>query len=233
MTFPGVLRSGVLSETGALEALDRLPASRLLLVSDTHGHYASFEAIILEFGPSCDALLFSGDGMWDLIQYLENAALSVVLRKALPGVLCFVAGNGDGDQFRLAQSASRVSIQESQGESVLIAPHRFILGASGHRILLVHGHRYSVDVSLDILSANARAVGADIGVFGHTHVAYTGKSEGVLMVNPGSPSRPRGGTLPGFALLELSSAPSSAVVRPYTFENEGSRRFQAAPVFQA
>ena len=50
-----------------MQALSQADSSRILVVSDTHGHYPVFEAIVKEYGPLCDTLLFAGDGMWDLV----------------------------------------------------------------------------------------------------------------------------------------------------------------------
>jgi putative phosphoesterase len=42
----------------------------------------------------------------------------------------------------------------------------------------------------------------DIVLFGHTHQRYRARIDGVLFLNPGSPSRPRMQEPPGVALLE-------------------------------
>ncbi len=42
------------------------------------------------------------------------------------------------------------------------------------------------------LTERAKAVGANIVVFGHTHTAVVLMSDGILFVNPGSLAAPRG-----------------------------------------
>ncbi len=77
-----------------------------------------------------------------------------------------------------------------------------LLNISGYEIWLIHGHRY-LAYGKNALIEEAREVGADIVVYGHTHVpeaAWYGK---ILAINPGSPSRPRGGSKAGFAVLTL------------------------------
>ena len=37
-----------------------------------------------------------------------------------------------------------------------------------------------------------REVGADVGLFGHTHQELIIRENGILLMNPGSPSLPRG-----------------------------------------
>ena len=56
----------------------------------------------------------------------------------------------------------------------------------GHRILAVHGHMQDVKYGYDKLSYCAEDRGADIALFGHTHVPYVGWAGGVLLVNPGA-----------------------------------------------
>lgn len=57
--------------------------------------------------------------------------------------------------------------------------------AGNHRVFMTHGHRYGVKYGLDTLAAAARAQGADIALYGHTHRADIRYVEGVLCINPG------------------------------------------------
>ena len=61
----------------------------------------------------------------------------------------------------------------------------------GHRIFLAHGHRYGVHGGTWRIVEAAKELGADIAVYGHTHVPDYGKEEGVLVINPGSIAKPR------------------------------------------
>ena len=56
----------------------------------------------------------------------------------------------------------------------------------GKSILLSHGHRWGVKRGYAAAIANARVVGADILLFGHTHVPECEQLEdGLWMMNPG------------------------------------------------
>ena len=56
----------------------------------------------------------------------------------------------------------------------------------GKSILLSHGHRWGVKSGYDTAIADARAVDADILLFGHTHVPLCQQLEdGLWMMNPG------------------------------------------------
>lgn len=211
------LESGLLGSPDAVNALSDSESSRVLCVSDSHGHYGVFEAIVREYGPDCDALLFAGDGMWDLVEYVENAHDSERLRGALPPVVGFVAGNGDGDQYRVRLGTSGDPEHPSEAPGcTLIVPSRQIVHASGYSILLTHGHRYSVDVSLEMLVDSAHAMNCDIAVFGHTHIRFAENFTHILALNPGSPARPRGKTEPGFAVIELDATSTEPKTTFYT-----------------
>ena len=79
------------------------------------------------------------------------------------------------------------------------------LEIEGYKIWLTHGHRYiERNVQAD-LGYWAKQLGQDIVVFGHTHVPMAEYYAETLLVNPGSPSRPRGGSEPCFAVLTLQA----------------------------
>ncbi|WP_054750870.1 YfcE family phosphodiesterase [Lacticaseibacillus thailandensis] len=63
---------------------------------------------------------------------------------------------------------------------------------AGHTIFMAHGHKYAVGWRRDELVAAGQAVGADVILYGHTHVALAEVHQGILVVNPGSISQPRG-----------------------------------------
>ena len=44
---------------------------------------------------------------------------------------------------------------------------------------------------LDKLIAAAKNIDADIALYGHSHQGYTGYEDGLYIMNPGSPVRPR------------------------------------------
>ena len=78
---------------------------------------------------------------------------------------------------------------------------QYVVNWHGKRILLLHGHTV---FGRQHLFYAARQENCDAVLFGHSHVASIETYEGVLMVNPGSLSRPRGGKGPSMALLTLT-----------------------------
>lgn len=67
-----------------------------------------------------------------------------------------------------------------------------LMEIAGHRVLLIHGHRQHVKSGLDELYALAQYNEADVCIFGHTHCHEIEWRGNTVMLNPGSPSQPRG-----------------------------------------
>ncbi len=70
-------------------------------------------------------------------------------------------------------------------------PGEFTLRLGKHLAFLTHGHGYSVYNGTERLLKRAKALGADIAMFGHTHCPMMELREGVMLMNPGSISSPR------------------------------------------
>lgn len=56
----------------------------------------------------------------------------------------------------------------------------------GKRFYFTHGHLHDVKYTLYRLDMAAREAGADIALFGHTHVPYEEYADGMYLFNPGS-----------------------------------------------
>lgn len=81
-----------------------------------------------------------------------------------------------------------------------------LIEAEGHRIFVVHGHNYEVNGGPWNLTDYAYRQGADIAVYGHTHVPAVSYDEDfkVWAVNPGSLTSPRQyGGKPSYLIMEL------------------------------
>lgn len=144
----------------------------ILVLSDSHGDIESLKTAIRGFGDKADLIIHAGDGAQDL----ARLQFSGVGLKPWEGV----RGNSDPD-FSL--------------------PLRKTIEYRGKRILVCHGHLHSIGSSLDGLVRAARAEKADAVVYGHSHRPFWEEIEGVLVLNPGSLSRPRGRERGSFATL--------------------------------
>ncbi len=72
----------------------------------------------------------------------------------------------------------------------------------GKKIYLTHGHKYLAKGS-GALIARAQELAADVLIYGHTHMPKLSEENGLLVINPGSPSYPRGGSHKSFVLMKL------------------------------
>lgn len=94
----------------------------------------------------------------------------------------------------------------------VLTPYERTLTEFGPTLLLTHGHRVHVKRDLSALEARARVCGAEIVVFGHTHVPLLEVRNRRLFVNPGSLSTPRGRRERTFAVLEIANQENEFVV---------------------
>lgn len=94
------------------------------------------------------------------------------------------------------------------------ATYEKVIDAEGHKIFLTHGHSYNVNHTLEYIIGAAESHGADIAVYGHTHrVEY--KQGPLLILNPGSATRPRDDNRGSFMVMELfkNIEPKITVIR--------------------
>lgn len=115
----------------------------ILVFSDSHGHGERIEEVLRRPGVSPSAVFFLGDGLRDLA-WID-----------LRGVPLYrVSGNCD------LFSADGVKDE-------------LFVELGGVKIFASHGHRYSVKSGHEAFVARAAALGADVALFGHTHIPMT------------------------------------------------------------
>lgn len=110
----------------------------------------------------------------------------------------------DAEYLDMAYDAKVVNVAGNCDWGNRSVPEEEIVEAEGHRIFLTHGHIYGVKGSPYGMVQAAEENGADIAVFGHSHVAFKEKIDGVLLINPGSLAYPRDGGGQSFMVLELT-----------------------------
>ena len=81
-----------------------------------------------------------------------------------------------------------------------------IITIEGRRIFLTHGHKYNVNYGEDNLLYTGQELNEDIILFGHTHIPIFFQESNIMVMNPGSPSMPRGyNKKKSFGILEIGS----------------------------
>ena len=88
-----------------------------------------------------------------------------------------------------------------------------ILNIEDKKIFVTHGHNYNVRYGLDNLIYKGEEVNADLILYGHTHVPIFIEEDGIIIMNPGSPSIPRGFTRKKtFGIIEIDKNISGEIM---------------------
>lgn len=161
---------------------------KYLIVSDIHGSLPALKKV-LEFyqREHCDMLCLMGDILNygprnGLPEGLDPQGVAALLN-AMANRIVALRGNCDSEVDQMLLHFPILS------DYVLLVDE-------GRRLFLTHGHVYSED--------HLPVLGMDAFFYGHTHLQHiTPPSEGrPLMVNTGSPTFPKGGNPPTFAVYE-------------------------------
>ena len=191
------LENGIIGSQDAVEALAAKKEARILLVSDSHGRRI-IDFILERFGSHVDAFVFTGDGAGDFIECLDKAEADENFMRFLPPVILAIQGNNDAGTYRsFALGSVRL-------------PKNALFTAAGKKIFAVHGHLQGVYSDTQTLSAEAKALGADIAVFGHTHYPEETRSA-VYLVNAGSCAYPRRNSPMSFAIITIAPQENNTI----------------------
>lgn len=79
-------------------------------------------------------------------------------------------------------------------------PSKETLKICGKKIFITHGHLYSAKMGLYKVVCAAREEGADILLYGHTHIAMNTYEDGLYVMNPGSCS----GYMASYGIIEIT-----------------------------
>ncbi|HSV56896.1 MAG TPA: YfcE family phosphodiesterase, partial [Magnetospirillaceae bacterium] len=113
-------------------------------------------------------------------------------------------GDGARDLDRLAadvlSGVPRLVVKGNTDSDARLPPSR-VTEIGDRRLYISHGHAALASGSLLPLVLAARAAGASACLYGHTHIPHRAISDAILILNPGSLSRPRAGWNPTFAVL--------------------------------
>ena len=198
---------GIFASPEALEKLKSAEKARLILISDTHGNVDTIIDILGREGKRSDAVLFSGDGLADFLNYITISQYEKELMECMPPVAALVMGNCDSKKYVLNLDAGKTGADfgfKKNPEQYLEFFEFIFLEACHKKILLTHGHEFYVDFELNTLLNFARQQDCSLAVFGHTHVPLIKEANGIFLINPGSASRPRMGSNKSYGILTMS-----------------------------
>lgn len=125
--------------------------------------------------------------------------LKRMLELEKPDALLFC---GDGiDDFKGLELPERTLFVKGNCDFMCDEPimREFVL--EGVKIIMTHGHKYSVKTTTDIYLSEAFARDANVALYGHTHFQQASYNNGVLLLNGGTMSKNSG----YYAILELEN----------------------------
>lgn len=129
-----------------------------------------------------------------------------LLERLRPLDMVIHCGDTEGSEYALSQAAD-CPVQMVLGNNDFFSPlpRELNFNIGKYKIWVVHGHQYYVSMGNKMIRQEARARGADIVLFGHTHRPQIDTTEeGVIAVNPGSISYPRQENhRPSYVLMEI------------------------------
>ena len=192
------LQNGIFATQKDLDKLKQKENARILVYADSHGDAPVVKKILEKFGPSCDALVFAGDGIYDLLTLFEKSFSYSEIRDWLPPVICVVRGNND-------YSYVSTSFQEK-----IYVPKHALLEAGCRKILVTHGNEEGVYYDTTGIELAAEIAGADSVIYGHTHFPAENMHL-IYSMNPGSCSCPRFRSPVTCSVLEIMEKNISAI----------------------
>jgi len=145
--------------------------------------------------------------------------------KALSPDAVIFLGDVVGDALAL-KTELRVPFHIVQGNCDGFSSHPAtdVVEAEGVRIFLCHGHQYDVKESPQRLIWAAQERECTVALFGHTHRQYLDKEDGVLIMNPGSLTRPRLCEA-GLGVLDVKNGQAKGLLLPFSAGRENNSIF--------
>ena len=136
-------------------------------------------------------------------------------------------GDGEGYDDRILQICDcPLEIVRGNCDSFSDLPYYIVTNIGRHKAFLTHGHRYGVGYSNEDLIFAAQENGADVAMYGHTHVPQIDEAGPVQVINPGSISKPRQtGHKPSYIVIDVDKAGDLHYKLCYLQNNESDSYF--------
>lgn len=131
--------------------------------------------------------------------------LEKVLEEEKPMDMLIHLGDVEGGEdyiTALADCPTHIVKGNNDFFSDLPSEEEFLMG--GYHMFISHGHYYYVSMGEERIKEEARARGADIVMYGHTHKPTLTREEDLITLNPGSIAYPRQeGRRPSYMVMEI------------------------------
>jgi putative phosphoesterase len=137
----------------------------------------------------------------------KNENYFKVLQKMKKPDMIIHCGDIEGSEYALSEAADcPVLMVSGNNDFFTQLPREQELNIGNYKVWVTHGHNYLVSLGTERIKQEAKARGAQIVMFGHTHRPCLEQDEELIAVNPGSLSYPRqDGHKPTYALMEIDN----------------------------
>ncbi|WP_077369670.1 metallophosphoesterase family protein [Anaerosalibacter sp. Marseille-P3206] len=155
---------------------------RIFVVSDTHGRINEFVRYAKKLEKP-DLIIHLGDNVEDAYQIEKEMKVDTVV---IRGNCDFVSNDIESEK---------------------------LLKIKDKNIFITHGNKYNVKYDLTRLLYKAEEVEADMVLFGHTHIPFIESEKyGIIVMNPGSPTLPRGSSDYSFGIIDIGEKIKAKVI---------------------
>jgi putative phosphoesterase len=89
-----------------------------------------------------------------------------------------------------------------------------LINIEGKKVFLTHGHKHNVNEGIDNIYYKGLELGADIILYGHTHIPVNIKENNIIIMNPGSPTLPRANNkIPTFGIINIEETITTEIIQ--------------------
>jgi uncharacterized protein len=116
------------------------------------------------------------------------------------------------DFFKELKPVYMVAGNMDDAQSSFYLPEKLVVDFGGFRIGLTHGWGKVFGIE-DRVFEYFSSSNVDAIIFGHSHQSFVGRKEGVLLLNPGSPTDKRFAEFNSMAILEVGEELEARIIR--------------------
>ncbi len=118
----------------------------------------------------------------------EHYIMKQVLEREADADAIFFLGDGirDVDVWQRANPQRKLYAVRGNCDYEQMWPLEGLAAFDGTLFFYTHGHEYGVKSTMSVIADAARARGADVVLYGHTHYPILTQQDGIRFFNPGS-----------------------------------------------
>jgi putative phosphoesterase len=114
------------------------------------------------------------------------------------------------DELRAIAPVEAVAGNMDDAEAQARLPHKKLLTIGKFSVGLIHG-KYKIDIQREMIRREFES--PDLIVYGHSHMPFWGKVDGIYFLNPGSPTDTRYAPYNSVAILEAGNELKAEIIR--------------------